>query len=54
MGLVQEAGSKVSAQQTWQEGSKMSIWLVQQTKIIYMARTENLGQVLCGQYIWKQ
>jgi len=54
MGLVQEAGSKVSAQHIWQEGSKMSIWLVQQTKFIYMAHTENLAQVLCGQYIWGQ
>jgi len=53
MGLVQLAGSKVCAQQIWQEGSKMSIWLVQQT-IIYMASTENLAQVLYGQYIWRQ
>jgi len=54
MGLVQEVGSKVTAQQIWQEGSKMSIWLVQQTKIIYIASAENLAQVLYGQYIWRQ
>jgi len=54
MGLVQEAGSKVTAQQIRQEDSKMTIRLVQQTKITYMASSENLAQVLYGQYIWRQ